>query len=76
MPNHQPPNIVFMTSHDTGDWLGCYDHQTIDSPNLDRLAAGGSRFANSFCTSPVCTPSRGALMTGRYPQSNGHDASA
>lgn len=65
------PNIVFMTSHDTGDWLGCYGHDTVDSPNLDRLAADGCRFANSFCTSPVCTPSRGAMMTGRYPQTNG-----
>ena len=67
----QLPNIVFMTSHDTGDWLGSYGHDTVHSPNLDRLAAAGCRFANSFCTSPVCTPSRGAMMTGRYPQTNG-----
>ena len=65
------PNIVFLTSHDTGDWLGCYGHDTIQTPNLDSLASEGCRFSDSFCTSPVCTPSRGALMTGRYPQSNG-----
>ena len=65
------PNILFMTSHDTGDWLGCYGHRTVHSPNLDRLAREGCRFAHAFCTSPVCTPSRGAMMTGRYPQSNG-----
>ena len=65
------PNILFMTSHDTGDWLGCYDHPTVNTPNLDMLASEGCRCANAFCTSPVCTPSRGSMMTGRYPQSNG-----
>ena len=65
------PNILFMTSHDTGDWLGCYGHRTVHTPHLDALAAEGCLFSNSFCTSPVCTPSRGAMMTGRYPQSNG-----
>ena len=65
------PNILFMTSHDTGDWLRCYGHRTVHTPHLDALAAEGCRFANSFCASPVCTPSRGAMMTGRYPQTNG-----
>jgi len=65
------PNILFMTSHDTGDWLSCYGHRTVRSPHLDALAAQGCRFSDAFCTSPVCTPSRGAMMTGRYPQSNG-----
>jgi len=60
-----------MTSHDTGDWLSCYGHATVATPALDRLASEGCRFANNFCASPVCTPSRGAMMTGRYPQSNG-----
>ena len=66
-----PPNILFVTSHDTGDWLGCYGHRTARTPHLDALAAEGCLFPNSFCTSPVCTPSRGAMMTGRYPQTNG-----
>ena len=66
-----PPNILFLTSHDTGDWLRCYGHRGVHSPNLDALAARGCRFTNSFCASPICTPSRGAMMTGRYPQSNG-----
>ena len=65
------PNILFMSSHDTGNWLRCYGHPTVHSPNRDSLAAEGCRFSNAFCTSPVCTPSRGAMMTGRYPQSNG-----
>jgi arylsulfatase A-like enzyme len=65
------PNILFLTSHDTGDWLRCYGHPGVHSPNLDALATQGCRFTNSFCSSPICTPSRGAMMTGRYPQSNG-----
>ncbi len=65
------PNILFITSHDTGDWLRCYGHRTVHTPHLDALAADGCLFSNAFCTSPVCTPSRGAMMTGRYPQSNG-----
>lgn len=65
------PNILLLTSHDTGDWLHCYGHETVQSPHLDSLAREGCRFTNSFCASPVCTPSRGAMMTGRYPQSNG-----
>ena len=65
------PNILFMTSHDQGDWLGCYGHETVHTPNLDALASKGCRFDNNFCTSPICTPSRGAMMTGRYPQTNG-----
>ncbi|MCZ6719328.1 MAG: sulfatase [Gammaproteobacteria bacterium] len=67
----QRPNILFITSHDTGDWLRCYGHHTVHTPHLDALAADGYLFSNAFCTSPVCTPSRGAMMTGRYPQSNG-----
>ena len=65
------PNILIITSHDTGDWLKCYGHESVNTPNLDALAAEGCRFANSYCASPICSPSRGAMMTGRYPQSNG-----
>jgi len=67
----QPPNIVVITTHDTGQFLGCYGVETVQSPNLDAMAAGGAMFANYFCASPVCSPSRGAAMTGRWPQSNG-----
>lgn len=65
------PNIIFITSHDMGDWLGCYQHPTLNTPHLDAFANDGCLFSNAYCTSPVCTPSRGAMMTGRYPQSNG-----
>ena len=65
------PNVLFITLHDTGDWFGCYGHETVQSPAIDRLAADGVRLANHFCTSPICTPSRGAMLSGRYPQTNG-----
>jgi N-sulfoglucosamine sulfohydrolase len=65
------PNIVMITTHDLGRHLGCYGIEEVQSPHIDRLAARGVRFANMFSTSAVCSPGRGALHTGRYPQSNG-----
>ncbi|NLF30277.1 MAG: sulfatase [Planctomycetes bacterium] len=65
------PNIVFITTHDTGRHFGCYGVRTVHTPNIDRLAAEGVLMEDFFCTSPVCSPSRGAMMTGLWPQRNG-----
>ncbi len=65
------PNILMITCHDLGRHLGCYGVETVDSKHIDTLAARGIRFANYFSTSPTCSPSRGSMLTGRYPQSNG-----
>jgi arylsulfatase len=60
---------VFILSDDQGPWaLGCAGNQDIHTPVLDGLAAGGTRLENFFCVSPVCSPARASLMTGRYHQ--------
>src|SRR5436309_849158 len=63
----RPPNIVFIYADDLGYGdLGVYGSQ-IRTPNLDRMAAGGVRFTQFYSANPVCSPSRAALLTGRYP---------
>lgn len=66
------PNVLLIVSDDQG-WpdLGCLGSKPIRTPNLDRLAAEGARATNFYVTWPACTPSRGSLLTGRYPQRNG-----
>lgn len=73
--DQQKPNIVFILSDDQGAWaLGCAGNHEIRTPHLDRLASEGVRFSNFFCTSPVCSPARASLLTGRIPSQHGvHD---
>ncbi|MFN2352806.1 MAG: sulfatase-like hydrolase/transferase, partial [Kiritimatiellia bacterium] len=65
------PNILIMIPHDLGDYLNCYGHSSVKSPNLNRMAAEGVRFTNVFTTSPECTPSRGGFYSGYQPHQNG-----
>ncbi len=65
------PNILMITCHDIGQHIGCYGVETVRTPNLDALAGKGIRFANYFATDCVCSPSRGCILTGKYPQANG-----
>ncbi|GKU84718.1 sulfatase [Niallia sp. NCCP-28] len=64
------PNIIFMISHDTGRYLGCYGHQ-VETPEIDKLAEKGIRFDQYYCPAPQCSPSRGSILTGLYPHNNG-----
>lgn len=63
------PNILWICSdQQRWDTLGCYGNSHVSSPSLDRLAEGGVLFEQAYSQSPVCTPSRGAFLTGRYPR--------
>lgn len=60
------PNILYVILEDTGPNFGCYGEPLVRTPNIDRFAAQGTRFTHAFCTAPVCSASRSALMSGRY----------
>ncbi|MEZ4868895.1 MAG: sulfatase-like hydrolase/transferase [Caldilineaceae bacterium] len=63
----QPANLLFILSDQhRRDFAGCYGHPTVQTPNLDRLAARGTRFTHAYTNSPICVPARAALATGRY----------
>ncbi|MGA2771897.1 MAG: sulfatase [Bryobacteraceae bacterium] len=67
----RPPNVIFIYCDDLGYGdLGCYG-STIRTPNVDRMAADGVRFTQFYSANPVCSPSRAALLTGRYPTRTG-----
>lgn len=66
------PNIVFIfADQHRHDALGCAGNEVIATPNLDRLANSGVRFADAWCQSPICQPSRTALVTGKNPHKLG-----
>ena len=63
-PDGKRPNILWIMIEDWGHDLSCYGARGVQTPNIDQLAGQGVRFTNAFCTSPVCSPSRSAMMTG------------
>lgn len=66
--SNQPPNIVLITADDLGYGdLSSYGRVDFQTPQLDRLAAQGTRFTQAYSIAPICTPTRVGLMTGRYP---------
>ena len=64
----QPPNFIMLFADDLGYGdLSCFGHPTIQTPRLDRMADEGVKMTSFYASAPVCSPSRAALMTGRYP---------
>lgn len=66
------PNIVFIMSDDhAAHAMSCYGSKVNTTPNIDRIANEGVRFDNCFCTNSICSPSRAAILTGKYNHLNG-----
>jgi arylsulfatase A-like enzyme len=67
-PSRESTNVVFFLIDDLG-WkdLGCFGSSYYQTPHIDRLAAGGMRFTNGYAACNVCSPTRAAIMTGKYP---------
>jgi uncharacterized sulfatase len=65
------PNVLWITSEDNGPHIGAFGDEYADTPNLDRLAAMGTIFANCWSTAPVCAPARTTLISGLYPPCTG-----
>ncbi|MFP6613144.1 MAG: sulfatase-like hydrolase/transferase, partial [Pirellulales bacterium] len=63
-----PPNIIFLLVDDLG-WtdLGCFGSDLYETPNIDALAAQGTKFTDGYAACTVCSPTRAAYMTGKYP---------
>ena len=67
----KPNFLIFITDQHRADWLSCYGHPVIKTPNIDRIASKGTLFKNFHVASPVCMPNRASLLTGRYPSQHG-----
>ncbi|MCC9608387.1 sulfatase [Blastopirellula sp. JC732] len=60
------PNIVWIMAEDIGPDLGCYGTPALQTPNIDKLAASGLQLERAYCTAPICSTNRSAMMTGMY----------
>lgn len=70
-PADSPNVLLIMTDQQRMDSIGAYGNPVVRTPNLDALAAGGTRFTNCWTQHPVCMPSRASIFTGRYPSCHG-----
>ena len=66
------PNFLYiMVDQLRADWLGCYGHSVVKTPNIDAIAEEGTRFDEFHVATPVCMPNRASFMTGRMPSVHG-----
>ena len=66
-----PKNVVFLVADDLGRQVGCYGDAVAKTPNIDALAASGTRFTNAFASVSSCSPSRATMLTGMPTHMNG-----
>ncbi len=71
MPPARPNIVCFVTDQHRADHVGCYGNPDIRTPHIERLAAEGVRFDESYVANPVCMPNRASLFTGRFPKAHG-----
>src|SRR5260370_19038096 len=65
------PNILYMMADDhAAHAISAYGSRINHTPNIDRIASGGVRMTNCFCTNSICTPSSAAILTGQYRHNN------
>jgi steryl-sulfatase len=73
--SHERPNFIIMLVDDMGFGdLGCFGNTTVRTPNIDSMANSGVQLNQLLVASPICSPSRAALLTGRYPIRSGMDS--
>lgn len=65
------PNIIVITTHDSGRHFGCYGRGTVHTPHIDQLASEGVQLDQYFAAVPICCASRASMLTGKYPQKHG-----
>ena len=63
----KPMNVLFiMSDQHQGKASGCYGHDFVQTPNIDKLSASGTRFSSSYTDSAICVPASAAIATGKY----------
>lgn len=71
-PTNRPYNVLFIISDDlTATALSCYGNRVVRTPNIDAIAARGTRFTRAYCNATYCGPSRASFMSGYYPHATG-----
>lgn len=73
-PKVRRPNIVLILTDDLGKTdISLYGGKSVQTPNIDAIGSEGVTFTDAYCSSPICSPSRAGLLTGRYQQRFGHE---
>ena len=69
--NDQPNFLFIITDQHRADHLGCYGNSVVKTPNIDSIAASGTRWNRFYVANPICMPNRASIMTGRMSSLHG-----